>query len=418
MSILSRIFRDTSASPEPAQGNRCGNYANGNLVTIGTRGDAGLSVAAYYRALTLRANTMSQLLLKYQRFNSKGRNYEEDTRPRGSRLNWLLQVRPNPSMSWPLLMRMAEIKRITEGNAYIYIERMGAEVEALWLCQGASYDQTSDTYMVTYGPDSTTCSADAHDVIHLRNDYTDHTGMTGIPTLQYMQRTLSIAATNDRLVLENAAKGGKLKLILQEEKSSGFGIGKANKAELEKIAAKLQQDIYNKDVSVINNIANVTPISQNMQQQEIQVARQFSVREIARYMGVPSIMLMDDTNSSYKSPEAATLEFLSRTIAPLIREFEAEANSKLLDFSDYGVHRLHLCEEPLYRLDPKTRSEVDKNNYLVGVKTTNELRAEHDMPAVKDGDKVYISTNLAELGSKKLSGEDTNQQAEEGGEDA
>jgi hypothetical protein len=32
----------------------------------------------------------------------------------------------------------------------------------------------------------------------------------------------------------------------------------------------------------------------------------------------------------------------------------------------------------------------------------NELRKQYDMPAVKDGDIVYVITNLAELGSPKL----------------
>jgi hypothetical protein len=32
----------------------------------------------------------------------------------------------------------------------------------------------------------------------------------------------------------------------------------------------------------------------------------------------------------------------------------------------------------------------------------NELRKQYDMPAVKDGDIVYVITNLAELGSAKL----------------
>ena len=46
-------------------------------------------------------------------------------------------------------------------------------------------------------------------------------------------------------------------------------------------------------------------------------------------------------------------------------------------------------------------------NLQTGAKTVNEIRAEHDMPSVEKGDIVYVSTNLAELGSKKLSGDDT-----------
>ena len=35
--------------------------------------------------------------------------------------------------------------------------------------------------------------------------------------------------------------------------------------------------------------------------------------------------------------------------------------------------------------------------------TVNEIRASHDMPSIENGDTPYVSTNLAELGSPKLS---------------
>jgi hypothetical protein len=48
------------------------------------------------------------------------------------------------------------------------------------------------------------------------------------------------------------------------------------------------------------------------------------------------------------------------------------------------------------------QAKVDQLNLQTGVKTVNELRAEHDMPSVENGDIIYVSTNLAELGSEKL----------------
>lgn len=388
--------------PTASQGTG-GSFAENNKVHIGTRGDAGLSVAAYYRALTLRSNTMSQLIMQYQRFSTNGKNFYEDTRGKGGRINWLCQYKPNPRMNWPVLVRTAEAQRVKEGNAYIYIEREAGEIVAFWLCSGASYDYTTDKYTVSYDFDKHK-TVGSNDVIHLKNEYSSDNGITGQPTLKYMHDTLVLAATNDKLVTENAAKGGKMKLLVQEDKQTGFGLGRANKKELEKITKQLQDDVYANDVVLLNNVANVTPISQSLQQQEVQMARQFSVREIARYMGVPAILLMDDSNSSYKSPEAATLEFLSRTIAPLIREWEAEFNTKVLEFEDYGIHRFHFCEKPLFRLDLTAQGKWNKDRLESGVATVNELRAEQDLPAVKGGDQNLVSTNLQPLDDIKVRG--------------
>ena len=38
-----------------------------------------------------------------------------------------------------------------------------------------------------------------------------------------------------------------------------------------------------------------------------------------------------------------------------------------------------------------------------GTNTVNEIRQKYDLPSVEGGDTIYVSTNLAELGSKKLS---------------
>jgi hypothetical protein len=53
-------------------------------------------------------------------------------------------------------------------------------------------------------------------------------------------------------------------------------------------------------------------------------------------------------------------------------------------------------------MDPERQAKVDQLNLQTGAKTVNEIRADHDMPAVQDGDIVYVSTNLARLGSAKL----------------
>jgi hypothetical protein len=112
--------------------------------------------------------------------------------------------------------------------------------------------------------------------------------------------------------------------------------------------------------------------------------------------------MMEDAGSSYKMPEHATQEFLLRTIQPIIRNWEDELNSKLLRPEDFGTRRIHVCELPLRRLDAKGQAELDKLHMETGW-SPNEIRAQYDLPNIEFGDKHYISTNLAEVGSAKLS---------------
>ena len=106
---------------------------------------------------------------------------------------------------------------------------------------------------------------------------------------------------------------------------------------------------------------------------------------------------MMDTNSHYTTYTNATMEYLSRTIAPDGAEMEAECFRKLLSIYDFGQHRFHLCEQPLLRMDKETQAKVDMLNLQTGAKTINEVRAEHDMPAVENGDEPMASANLMTL---------------------
>lgn len=392
---------------EPNGSGKGANYGN-HGVHIGRNNIGGsLTVSAWHRGIELRANTLSQLTMELQRYDRKADAFVTDNiTPNSRHLNYLMSVRPNPLMSWPILVRQAEENRILHGNAVLYIHRdIGGEIDSLWLCDFVSYNVVNNTYNICYYSLSgyvTLSNVQAADVIHVRNTFTDYNGLVGIPTLMFASRSLSIAATNDAETLSNAGKGGKLKLLVQEEKSQNFGLGRVSKQQLQKITDELNEKIYEQDVVLLSNVAGVTPISQNAQQMELLESRKFSVPDIARFLSVPKSLLMDDSGSSYKSPEAATAELLSRTLAPMICEWEAEFAEKLIGEQGFGYQRCHMCELPLLRLDLKGQAEIDKLNLEMGVKSPNELRKQQNLPKIADGDKHYIRMNLGVVGSERL----------------
>lgn len=397
-----------AATPVQQEESKSGNWQEHVEHANGLR--SSLVVSAWTRAVEVRATTMSQLFIEYQRYDAQGKNFVAYSRgSNGNNINYLLQVRPNPLMTAPDLMMQAEINIMMKGNAFIYIERdwVGDPV-AFWLAVEGAYEPVANRYILTYnkpeGP--RVVKADPSDVLHIPNTFRVPGGYVGIPTLIYAAKALNLAATSDREALSNAAKGGKLKLLVQENNSTGnFGLGRVSQKEMKKITDQLNTDVYSQDVVMLSNIAGVTPISMTAQQMDLLNSRQFNVEEIARFTGVPKSLLMDDRNSSYKTPEVATIEFLTRTIQPKISQWEAELNSKLLSIYDYGERRYHINERQLHRLDAKGQADIDKIHLETGIKSVNELRRQYDLPSIDKGDTHYVSTNLAEVGSAKLRGE-------------
>lgn len=81
-----------------------------------------LLIPAWYRGVSLRMQTMGQMVVQYQRKNKAGGNFVEDDYGQNGRLNYLLQVRPNALMTASQLMEQIEFRKIFYGNAYVYLD--------------------------------------------------------------------------------------------------------------------------------------------------------------------------------------------------------------------------------------------------------------------------------------------------------
>lgn len=370
-------------------------------------GRSSLLVPTWSRCVTLIMQTMGQMLVQYQRMNGEGGNFIEDRYGRNGYLNYLLQVRPNPLMTASQMQEQIEYRKIYYGNAFVYIERSpDGYPRNLWLCTGGGYNPFNNTYDITYysetGP-RFLIECPASDVCHFKNVFLTDDYYMGIPTIDYAFKTLTIAATGDEQALQDMAKGGRHKVIIQEQPSPTMGTrGRANKEQLQAMRDQFAEEWGQNDVNLLDNVADVKVYSQTAQQLQLLEQRGYSDEAICRLMGVPKIIaIVGDGGGNYRMPEHATQEFLLRNIQPRIREHEDELNSKLLLPEDFGKRRIHVCELALKRLDAKGQAEIDKLHLESGW-SVNELRSQYDLPSIDEGDAHYVSTTLAEVGSEKL----------------
>lgn len=415
MNIINKIFnfqqreavRPQAQSESEGQSGKQpegGNY-RGMKVHIGAEGyDTALSVSAWYCASERLANTMSQMILEYRKKNSKsqGNNYSRYDRGTGKRLNYLLQVRPNPLMTAHDFITRMTLARFWKGNAVAYIERdENYEPVAFWPCSEAVYNLTTGKYNLQFNRPTLTSlfNVDPEDVIHWRNTFTELNGLIGVGTLRYAAQSLSISATNDKQALENASKGGKMKLLLTEDKSNAsFGIRKLNKEQKNKQQQNLQQALdEGQDVLMMSGLLDAKPISQDASQMQLLESRKFDVPTISRFSGVPPAILMDYANNTYKAPEQAVQDFLLWTIAPMAHSLETELSEKLIGYAGWGTFEIKFIDESLMRLDPIGRANISKVLLDCGIMSPNELRLDYDLPAIEHGDEHYISTNLQPL---------------------
>ena len=372
-----------------------------------------LTVSAVYRAVELRAKTIGQMQMQYQMRNREGGNFVLDIqKPRGgnvsfgTRLNYLLQVEPNPMMSAQSMWEQVTVNRLMLGNGFIYIERDELDEPVhLWLAECAGYNLGTNTYTITYMGERGLIKnriVPMSDVLHFPNTYRERNGFWGISTLRFALDTLSLIKTESQLALETAAKGGRIKGIISEKQpTQGQGtlaFGLLNPEQVNNTAKEMQRKFYSgEDIVSMHGLENFQNLSMSAQDMQMMEMLNMNLDDVARFYATPRPLLMMDTNSHYTTYTNATMEYLSRTIAPDGAEMEAECFRKFLSIYDYGQHRFHLCEQPLLRMDKETQAKVDMLNLQTGAKTINEVRAEHDMPSVENGDEPMASANLMTL---------------------
>lgn len=408
MGILNNIFKREQQQKPSTEVASAGSFES-KVVRVNNPNQS-LTISAVYRAVELKAKTIGSMEMQFQRKDSFGGNFVPNMHGEGRVMNWLLQKRANPLMTGCELFQQMSIHRELLGNAFVYIERdaMG-KVANLWLALCAGYNPTAQTYTLTYYTDHGLVSkfdAPAEDVLHWRNTYRYNDGIMGIPTHVYAIQTLSQIATSKELATETAAKGGRMKLLIGEEKPAGgagtLAYGMYSKDAMQKYADEIEDRIYVKDVTALRGLDKVINISMTAQDMQMMEMLGLSMDDCARYYATPRPLLMLDTNSHYNDYTNATMEYLQRTIAPLARELEDLFDTKFLTMMDFGSRRFHMCELPLLRMDLEKQAKVDQLRLQMGW-TVNEIRKQYDMPGIEKGDIPYVSTNLAELGSDKLS---------------
>ena len=365
-----------------------------------------LTVSAVYRATELRAKTIGVMPVQYQKRDFEKGNFVTDMRGLGKRINYLLQEEPNPIMTASSLWELVTINRLMTGNGFVYIERdpMGFPVH-LWLVRMGSYNLVEGTYNISYlGENDYVIKVNVprEDVLHFPNTFRMQNGFWGVSTLQYALETLALNKTLKAQTLETAAKGGRVKLIIGEEKpSSGQGtlaFGMFNKDSMNDYAKELQEKMYaGQDILAIRGLDKVQNISMSAAEMQAAESLGLSYDDVARFWATPRPLLMLDTNSHYNDYQNATMEYHTRTILPDKTDMEHEIFRKLIGQADYGFKRIHICEKPLLSMDPERQAKVDMLNLQTGAMTVNEIRAGHDMPTVENGDEPMASANLMTL---------------------
>lgn len=358
-----------------------------------------MAVAAVYRCVTLLSESVAGLRMQYMR--RKDGRYQEDT---ASVFHYLLTVQPQPEMSASDFWTMAVRLMLLDGNAYIYPRHVMGELTDLVLChpKTVAHDPLNSRYYISDAYNGVFGTFEEKDIIHLYLHSSD--GRRGDSILTHARRTMDIAGAGDAETENRFTNGGSVRGIISNDKTT-TGFGEYQDKELEKTAESVDSR-FSRGERIVSLPGQVDfkQISLSSTDMQFLESRKFTVREVCRFFGVHPSFVFDDTSSNYKSAEMANVAFLSNTLDPILKRIECELTRKLIPRALCCERKFMFDRRGIYSMDLQSLADYQKKTIESGIYTVNDWRRMENQPAIEGGDTVYLSTNLAPLGSEKLSG--------------
>lgn len=338
---------------------------------------------------------------------------DTNTRERitGERVLRLLNLRPNEAMTPFIRKKVLETSRLVNGNGYDWIVRnpRTGRIDELIPVPGHLVEPWQDArgrvwYTVTHPWTGEPMVLPNEDMAHYKA--ATRNGLKGVAVLRRADEVISSARAQQQYELCYYENGGQPSGVLRTESDLGGTvqdpqnpeqkIGKKDllRREWEKVHAGPRNSHR---VAILDYGLDYKPLSASNADAQFIESKEVSIRDIARYFGVPLYKLQEG-KQAYGSNEQNAIEYVVGTLHPIVTQYEEELTWKLLTASqvDAGLElRINMMAE--LRGDTAARGSWYKDMVEIGAFAVNNIMDLEDMPRVPGGDERRASLNYVPL---------------------
>lgn len=389
MTIFGRVFNwfgsiGSTTQSKGLQDTRPLRNVHTNAPDIGV--DGALQVSSVWACIELLADNIASLPLFVYMMTNGLRNLARD-----SDLWRLLHTSPNsrhtPYEFWQFLI----MNFLLRGNAYARLERNSkGEVVAMWplasdQVQVKVLDNGSLVY--EYSVNATIIVYSEKNILHFRDK---GNGIIGMSRLDYMRSSLSVAVNAQNTTNNTYQNENRRPMV--------FMIDKALKAEQREAIRKNFKGLTeagDDDLLILEAGAKVEALSMTPAEVQLLETRKFSVEDISRWFGVPSVLINDLANRvPYGNNDDLIQIFYKFKLRPMLVGFEQAITKRVLTPEQRAKMSVEFSIDAVLRGSLKDRVEIYAKQLQNGIKTRNEIRQYENDPPIVGADKLTAQVNL------------------------
>jgi len=346
-----------------------------------------MQVSAYWACVRLITETVSSLPVVL--YKLKGRKRQaDDSHP----LYRLLTLKPNRYQTRIDFFATLVLNLVTWGNAYCHIVRnnSGQIIALLPLMSSQMQVQLLGDGMLVYqytDSKGTTVYADSS-IWHIK---LFGNGIIGLSPLGHAASSIGLAIAGENRVTSVYRNGARPSGILFFDKT----LNEKQRESIRENTRKLAEN-NNESLMLLDDRVKYQQTSMSPQDIELLQSRKFQNEDIARFMGVPSVLINDTSGTTaWGSGISQIIEgWYKLGLRPYLENIELSARVNLLPVKEQNDWEIELDFDALLRADMIARYEAYGKAVNNGLLTPNEARDNEGLIGLPGGDQLMINSAL------------------------
>ncbi len=349
--------------------------------------DSAMQVSAFWASTRLLTETVAAMPLESFITLDDAKQVDRDYD-----LWYLMNYKPNRYQTRNEFFENIMLNLVTNGNAYCAIERgaRGNVISLLPLMSSQMCVSLAEDGSVLY---------EYQDANHTVKFYAEESmlhiklfgnGLIGLSPLSHAAKSLGVAIAAENRVSVLAKNGGNPSGLLMIDQMLKPEQRKAIESQLNKKAQN------GGSLFVLEAGMKYQQTSINPNDQQLLESRRFQIEDIARFMGVPSVLINDTSASTTWGSGISEINqgFYKFNLRPYLERIESAIKKKLIPEVDWRTRDIEFNFDSLLRADKKTRADTMSAEVNAGILTPNEARQMEGRIPKDGGDNIFLNGSL------------------------
>lgn len=350
--------------------------------------DTAMAVSAFWACVRLLTETVAAMPIKAYTI-SDGQRVVNTRHP----LWRLLNFQPNRYQTRTEFIETLMLNLVTWGNAFIGVTRnANGQIVSLFPLMSAQMvvNLQPDGSIVYWYTDQNgkKIAYDEDAIWHIR---LFGNGVVGLSPLAYARQSLGVAIATEDRIGTLASSGGKQSGILTIDSVLTPEQRDRVRSNFEDLTNGPNDRLFVLEAGMKFDSTALSPADMEMLQN-----RRFQVEDIARFMGVPSVLINDTSGSTTwgSGIEQIIETFYKLNLRPYLERIESSITRHLLDRGDWETIEIEFNFDSLLRASQSQRFDGYQKAINSGQMTPNEARKAEGRPAVEGGELIFLNGTL------------------------